>query len=423
MKKKISLVLIALIILVSILGTFCFAKEIQPRTSGEDGIMPISETAPEEDETTPTSEANPEDDNNSETGETPQYDITYSDLYVFEDQDYEMNKLIDGNAYILVDGNVKFTGEVNGSVFIFANGTVEFEEESYVADSLYIFAREVKVNGAIYDIYGVAERFELMEKAYISRDIKVAAANVKLRGTVYRDIFLTADNIDVKDETSSLFAGGDFNYTSGKEVEGLQDVVTYGEIHFKLEEETPVEVTLAEKVKDYAFSAVTSIIYALVIYFILNLLSPRFTEAITKDLKEKSIIAFVVGLITWAIIFVAIIMSIMLLFTAIGSPISIIAWLVMTIIIYISSAVVSISITGIVKDKIEAVKNNKILEVCLLMLIALGVWILQKLPYIGGLCNFIILTTGIGLIIRNIIAKKEIEKTTEQPTEQLTEEE
>lgn len=262
-----------------------------------------------------------------------------------------------------------------------------------------------------------------MEKAYISRDIKVAAANVKLRGTVYRDIFLTADNIDVKDETSSLFAGGDFNYTSGKEVEGLQDVVTYGEIHFKLEEETPVEVTLAEKVKDYAFSAVTSIIYALVIYFILNLLSPRFTEAITKDLKEKSIIAFVVGLITWAIIFVAIIMSIMLLFTAIGSPISIIAWLVMTIIIYISSAVVSISITGIVKDKIEAVKNNKILEVCLLMLIALGVWILQKLPYIGGLCNFIILTTGIGLIIRNIIAKKEIEKTTEQPTEQLTEEE
>ncbi|MCI8961522.1 MAG: hypothetical protein HFJ18_01170 [Clostridia bacterium] len=415
MKKKITLVLIALIILVSILGTICFAKEIQPRTSEEDGITPISQPLPEEDGTDPISETNPEDDNNSETDETPQYDITYSDLYVFEDKDYEMNKLIDGNAYIMTNGNVKFTGEVNGSVFIFANGTVEFGEEAYVADSLYVFAKEVKVNGAIYDIYGATERFELMEKAYISRDIKIAAANVKLRGTVYRDVFLTADNIDVKDENSSLFAGGDFNYTSGKEVEGLQDVVTYGEIHFKLAKETSVEITLAEKIKDYAFSAVTSIIYALVIYFVLKLLSPRFTEAITKDLKEKSIIAFVVGLITWAIIFIAIIMSIMLLFTAIGSPISIIAWLIMTIIIYISSAVFSISITGIFKDKIEAVKTNKVLEVCLLMLIALCVWILQKLPYIGGLCNFIILTTGIGLIIRNIIAKKEIEKTTEQP--------
>lgn len=416
MKKKISLVLISLIILVSILGTFCFAKEIQPRTGAEeDGVMPISEPAPEEDATTPISETNPENNNNSGTDETPKYDITYSDIYIFEDKDYEMNKLIDGNAYIIANGDVKFTGEVNGSVFIFANGTVEFEDGSYVADSLYVFAKEIKVNGAIYDIYGVSERFELMEKAYISRDIKVAAADVKLRGTVYRDVYLTADNIDVKDETSALFAGGDFNYTSGKEIEGLQDVVTYGEIHFKLEEETTVEISLADKIEDYAFSAVTSIIYVLVIYFVLKLISPRFTEAVSKDLKEKSIIAFVVGLVTWAIIFIAIIMSIIILFTTVGVPISIITWLAMTIIIYISSAVFSISISGIAKDKIEAVKDNKVLEICVLMLIALCVWILQKLPYIGGLFSFIILTTGIGLIIRNIIAKKEIEKTTEQP--------
>ncbi len=415
MRKKISVVLMTLILLVSTLGTFCFAKEIQPRTSTEEGIMPISEPAPEEDGTMPISELIPEGDSDSGTNNLPNYDITYSDLYVFEDTDYEMDKLIDGNAYIIVNGDVKFTGEVKGSVFIFANGTVEFSDRAYVEDSLYVFAQEVKVNGTIYDIYSASEKFELMEKAYISRDIKIVATDVKLRGTVYRDIYLTAHNIDVKDEKTSVLLGGDFNYTSGKEIEGLKDVVTYGEINFKLEEETSVEITFAEKIKDYAFSAVTSIIYALVIYFVLKLLSPRFTEAITKDLKEKSIIAFVVGLVTWAVIFIAFIISIMLLFTSIGMPISIIAWLMMTIIIYISSAIFSISITGILKDKIEVAKNNKVLEICLLMLIALCVWILQKLPYIGGLCNFIILTTGIGLIIRNIIAKKEKEKTPKQP--------
>ena len=413
MRKKISLVLIALILLVSILGTFCFSKEIEPRTSTEDGIMPISEPTSEEDGTMPITDQ--EGDSDSEVDNLPNYDITYSDLYVFEDTDYEMDKLIDGNVYILVNGDVKFTGEVKGSVFIFANGTVEITEEAYIADSLYIFAQEAKINGTIYDIYCASEKFELMEKAYIERDVKIASSNVKLRGKVYRDVFLTADNIDVKDEETSLLIGGDFNYTSGREIEGLKDIVLYGEINFKLEEEESFEIPLAEKIKDYAFSAVTSIIYALVIYFVLKLLSPRFTEAITKDLKEKSIIAFAVGLITWAIIFIAFIMSIMLLFTAIGLPISIIAWMIMTIIIYISSAVFSISITGIAKDKIEAVKNNKVLEICLLMVIALCVWILQKLPYIGGLSNFIIITTGIGLIIRNIIAKKEIEKTKEQP--------
>ncbi len=417
MRKKISLILIALIILVSILGTFCSAKEIQPRTVTEDDIMPISETAPEEDGTMPISETAPEDNDNTGTDNTPNYDITYSDLYVFEDKDYEMNQLIDGNAFIMVNGNVKFTGEVNGSVFIFANGTVEFTEKSRIIDSLYIFAREVKVNGSIYDIYGASERFELMENAYISRDIKISADDVKLRGTIYRDVYLAGNNIDVKDEKTSLLVGGDFNYTSAKEIEGLQDIVSYGEIKFKLEKEDAVEISLAEKIKDYAFSAVTSIIYALVIYFVLKLLSPRFTESIAKDLKEKSIIAFVVGLVTWAILFIALIMSIMILFTAIGSPISIIAWLIMTIIIYISSAVFSISVTGIAKDKIQAVKENKILEICLLMVVALCVWILQKLPYIGGLCNFIILTTGIGLIIRNVIAKKETEKTVEQNVE------
>lgn len=414
MKKKISLIIITMILILSTLSTLCYAKEVQPRTSTDEET--ISDQTPEENETTPISETEPEDENDLQTNDTQNYDITYSDLCVFEDKSYEMDKLIDGNAYIMVNGDVKFTGEVNGSAYIFSNGTVEFTEESRIVDSLYIFAREIKVNGAIYDIYGASDKFELMEKAYVSRDIKVAAANVKLRGTVYRDVFLASDNIDVKDETTSLLVGGDFNYTSGKEIEGLQDIVTYGEINFKLEEQTTVEISLAEKIKDYAFSAVTSIIYALVIYFVLKLLSPRFTEAITKDVKQKSIIAFAVGLVTWAIIFISFIISIMLLFTVIGMPISIIAWFIITIIIYISSAVFSISITGILKDKIEAVKNNKVLEICLLIVVALCVWILQKLPYIGGLCNFIIITTGIGLIIRNIIAKKEIEETTEQPT-------
>lgn len=414
MKKKISLIIITMILILSTLSTLCYAKEVQPRTSTDEET--ISDQTPEENETTPISETEPEDENDLQTDNTQNYDITYSDLCVFEDKSYEMDKLIDGNAYIMVNGDVKFTGEVNGSAYIFSNGTVEFTEESRIVDSLYIFAREIKINGAIYDIYGASDKFELMEKAYVSRDIKVAAANVKLRGTVYRDVFLASDNIDVKDETTSLLVGGDFNYTSGKEIEGLQDIVTYGEINFKLEEQTTVEISLAEKIKDYAFSAVTSIIYALVIYFVLKLLSPRFTEAITKDVKQKSIIAFAVGLVTWAIIFISFIISIMLLFTVIGMPISIIAWFIITIIIYISSAVFSISITGILKDKIEAVKNNKVLEICLLIVVALCVWILQKLPYIGGLCNFVIITTGIGLIIKNIIAKKEIEETTEQPT-------
>lgn len=411
MKKRISIILVLLLLLASVLGTFCYATEIQPRTAtADEGINPVSETNPEDNEQMPTSTA------------TTNYDITYDDLYIFEDNDYEMDKVVDGNIFMIVNGDVKFTGAVNGSAFIMVNGTVELTEDASIYDALYIIAKEVKINGAVYDLYACTEKLELMPNAYISRDIRVAAQDVKLRGTIYRDVYLTAENIDVKDEETALLLGGDFNYTSKKEVDNLKDVVSYGEINFKLAEETTdTTVSFADKVKEYISSAVTSIVYVLAVYFLLILIAPKFVERVGKDLKEKTIMPFVVGLVSWVVVVLAIVVSFMLLFTSFGSPITLIAWFLMIAIIYISSAVFSISILDIVKEKVEKINGNKALEICTLAVIALCVWILQKLPFIGGVCSFVILTTGIGLIIRNIIAKREINndvvKTTEKSAE------
>lgn len=408
MKKRVSIILVILLLLASVLGTFCYASEIQPRTTAEDGINPVSETHPEDAEKVPNTE--------------PNYDITYNDLYVFEDNDYEMSKAVDGNIFMFVNGDVKFTGAVNGSAFIFANGTVEFTEDANIYDALFVFAKEVKINGKIYDTYACTEKFELMPNGYISRDIRVAAQDVKLRGTIYRDVYLTAENIDVKDGETALLLGGDFNYTSGKEVENLKEVVSYGEIRFKLEKETTEEnVSFADTLKEYLSSAVTSIVYVLVVYFLLILIGPKFVEKVGKDLKEKTIMPFVVGLVSWVVVVLAIVISFVLLFTSFGSPIALIAWFLMIAIIYISSAVFSISVLSFVKEKVEKINGNKGLEICALAVIALCVWILQKLPFIGGVCSFVILTTGIGLIVRNIIARKEINNDVTKATEESAE--
>ena len=403
MKKRISIILVMLLLLVSVLGTFCYATEIQPRTSTEAEGDPISSIDEEG------------DDANTSIYD---HDIIYDDLYVFENKDYEMDKMVDGNAFIFVNGDVKFTGEVNGSVFIMANGTVEFTEDVAIINSLYIIAQEVKINGYVNDVYAITQNLEMMEDAYIRRDIRVIASDVKLRGTIYRDVYLTAENIDVKDDDTSLLLGGNFNYTSEKEVEGLEDVVLYGEINFDLHEKTEEVVSIGEKIAEYASSAVTSIVYALVVYLILILIAPKFVEKVGKDLKEKTILPFVVGLVTWIAITLAIVISFILLFTSFGSAIAIIAWFMMFIIIYISSAVFSISVLNIVKTKVAQIEGNKALQICTLIVIALVVWILQQLPYVGGLFSFVILTTGIGLIVRNIIATKETNNTT---TEEIVE--
>lgn len=244
MKKKISIIAILIALTLILFTAFSYATEIQPRTvTPTDDVMPISEG----EAVTTNQEETTEEGANVENTE---YDIVYDDLYIFEDSDYEMNQLVDGNVFLMVNGDLKFTGAVKGSVYLFVNGSVEFTEEAYIADALYIIASEnIKVNGEIYDIYSLSDELEVMENAYIDRDIRAVANNMKLRGMIYRNAFLEAGNIDVKDETSQLLIGGDFNYSSTQEIEGINEIVKYGEVKFSLQEEETEEVieTTAEK--------------------------------------------------------------------------------------------------------------------------------------------------------------------------------
>lgn len=403
MKRKLSVMVIVALLLISLI-TLCYATEVQPRssdavtTSLEDDIEMISEDT----------------DGDSEYEMT---EILYNDLFEFADEDYEMSQWIDGNAYIIASENVKITGSINGTLFILAKGTVEITENAAIADALYVCADKVKVDGSVYDIYSISNEFELTENGYVSRDIKAGASNIKLIGTVYRDVYLDGDNIEVKDENAELFIGGNFTYSSQSEIAGIEEIVQYGEINFAKQEDEEAVLVVQDEIMGYVTSALSSIVYVLVIYGIFQLIAPKFTERTGKDLKEKGIVDFAIGLLSWVIMSVAVIASILILLTSIAYPITIIMWLAMIIMIYISSAVVSISILEIVKQKVEKIRENKGLQIATLIGIAVCIWVVQQLPYIGGVIAFIIITTGLGLIVRNI--KSNIEKKTTEETETI----
>lgn len=404
MKRKLSVMAIVALLLISLI-TLCYATEIQPRssdavtTSLEDDIEMISEDT----------------DGDSEYEMT---EILYQDLFKVAEEDYEMSQWIDGNAYIIASENVKITGSINGTLFILAKGTVEITENAAIADTLYVCADKVKVDGSVYDIYSISDEFELTENGYVSRDIKAVASNIKLIGTVYRDVYLDGGNIEVKDENAELFIGGNFTYSSQSEIEGIEEIVQYGEINFAKQEDDEQVLVVQNEIMDYVKSALISVVYVLVIYGIFKLIAPKFTERTGKDLKEKGIVDFAIGLLSWVIMSVAAIASILILLIPIAYPITIIMWLAMIIMIYISSAVVSISILEIVKQKVEKIRENQGLQIISLTGIAIGIWAVQQLPYLGGAFVFIITTTGLGLIVRNI--KSNIEKKTTEETETIS---
>ena len=394
MKKKISIIAIIIALVLISLTVVSYATEVQPRTGTTDDVVLI-----------PDGEAVT---TNEEITEEEQYDIIYDDVYLVEDMDYEMNQLIDGNLFLMVNGDLKFTGAVKGSAYLLVNGSVEFTSEAYIADSLYILATEkTTINGEMYDIYSLSDGFEIAETAYINRDVRAMANDVKLRGIIYRNIYLNAGTIDVKDETSELLIGGNFDYTSTQEFEQIKEVVKYGEVKFSLQEETDetvvIEETMAEKISKYAWGALSSAVYVLVVYGILKFIAPKFVGKIGKDLKEKGIVAFAIGLLGWFILVISIIITIILLFTSLGAPVAIITWILMFVGIYISPAVFSIALLKVLKKENENIGA----EIAILIVIAVAIWLLQQVPVVGGIVSLAVVTTGLGLVIRNAIVRKE----------------
>lgn len=394
MKKKTSILLVVLAIVMLILPIFSYAQEIQKRT---------------EDETVINSEENQED--NQEDNQVDN-NVVYSDLYILEDNNYEMNKNVDGNVFIIASGDVKISGLVKGSVYVLSSGDVSIDIDAGIGNSLYVVtAKNISISGAVYDVYTVSEKFETTDEAIIYRDINSIAGNAKLRGYINRNINISAVNIDVKDESSSLEIGGNFNYKSEKEIENLSDIVTSGKINYsKQVDSKQTKTNLNSQIGHYIVNAITSIIYTLIIYFILSLIAPKFVERIGKDLKQKGIVAFAIGLLSIIIGIIGIVLSIFLLLTTITMPIAAVYWFIIFIVIYMSNAVFSISVLGIFKEKM---KDNKALQIVALIGINLAIWLLQQIPYyIGSIVSTITVITGIGLIIRNVIERKVVENST-----------
>ena len=417
MKRKLSLILIAIILLVFTFTTMIFATDVTNLEEIENAIIEENYLDNDYEDYEDYDDYDDYDDyedyeNYDDYDDYEDYDIKESDIFEFHEDDYEMNDLIDGNAFIMVNGDLKIEGEINGSTYVVANGTVEIGEEAYIADALYVIAKNVIISGYAYDVYAMTNNLETTSTAYIYRDLNALTSNkAKLRGSIYRNVNINSQNIDVKDEEDELNIAGNFNYTSENEIEEIEDVVLNGQVNYtqsvKYEFSEP---TAGEVIKKYAVNALTSIIYVLSVFYLIKLIAPRFKEKIEKDLKEKSIVDFTVGLLGFIILIIAIIITIVLLFTEIAIPISIIAWIIMLFALYISPAVLQMGILGLIEQKYEKIRDNIGFEVLTLIGVSLCIWILQQIPILGRIISFIVVSTGFGLIIRNIFTREKVEK-------------
>lgn len=386
-KTKFILILLAAFLIVS---TVSFATD--------EGIMPISETT-EEKTIEPRDNETPNETNETQTAE--QSEIHNGDLYLF-DNDIVMDQLVDGNVFIF-GNNVKVTGKVNGSLYVCANN-LTFDKDSYILQSIYACANTIKFDGiAYYDLYASCRQLDMSADSFVQRDLRVVADTLNFSSGVGRNAFVYVNTFNFMKESDAIVYG-DLTYTASRELELSQELVQ-GNISYKQDmenEQTPIQEVILDKIVELC----SSILYVAIVFILAILLAPKFVEKtstyVTPATAAKS---FGIGILATII---AVIVSLLLLFSVIGIPVSFAIIALLVLLLSIATAVTSICITYKLKERFAYSKDY--LTYLTLAGVVIVIWALKLIPYVGWVISFVVKMIGLGIIIYYLLTKSKSNK-------------
>lgn len=333
-------------------------------------------------------------------------EIYNDDLYLFGD-DIVMDKLVDGNVYIMAN-KVSVTGQINGNLFVLAQ---DFSlNDAYVRNSIFLCATNATFNGACTDLYAACDKLDVSYESYIARDSRIGCDDLVFKALNSRNMFISASKIDFGADSEAATIYGNLDYTSSKELTLAEGVVS-GEVTY-----TPEEITDAQSSTDVVsilLSIVSTLIYSIIVYFIIRWFTPNFEEGISQYASKKIIFAFLIGLV--ALIVIPII-SILLLFSPIASGLAIALATVYALLISISFAVFSLFVAKLLAKKIK-----KIPELGLFAIVTVVLALLRIAPYVSFIVSFIMGISGFGMIVVSLFKrctsnKKAVETTSIEST-------
>lgn len=374
---KIKLILFLLIAFM-LISPICMASD-KARTSSENAVV------------------NNISSNNTEST----YEFVSSDVYEFN-QDIVIDSIVDGNVFAFGD-NITITGEIGGDVFAFGNN-ITIAENGYVHGSIFAFAQEFNMNGLCYDIYGGAQNFKLGEKAIVARDIRIASNRIQIDGQVKRNAFLSTTEL-VFPENASKLISGNLEYTATSEFTIDKNVVG-GEIKFT--QEVSEESTTQEKITSFVFGAISTLLYSLAIILLTIWLAPNFKNKVGNIIQKKLPLSLGIGLGTLFAFFVIIVLTFILLIVpySLGVNITIALITIIILALSISQTVFAMGCAKLVAKKTN--KDNLPMFIGMSLLVVFVLRLVTLIPVIGGFIGFFSIMIGLGMIIFNLINRKEL---------------
>lgn len=335
----------------------------------------------------------------SETTQTSDDSMKKSDVYLTGD-DVKVDYIVDGNLFILAN-TVTISSQIGGDAFICAK-TINVEKEGYIYSNLFAAANEVNISGVVYDLYSTANTLNI--NGYVYRDIRTSSDTLNFSGVVGRNAYVSSKNIEISSNsdgqssvTTKATIYGDLNYSSSSEASIPEGTVT-GSVNY-----SPVTTsTKSKSISSYILALGRFIVTVLVIWLLYLWLAPKFLENTGTLLSKKLLPVIGSGILT-PIIFV--IAFVLLLILGLTSNIAIIGTMLFAVLLMISNSTFVIAINNLVCKKFNISKNTTTFGV--LIITSAVIWLLELIPVVGSILNFVIMIIGLGILVTAIIPEKE----------------
>lgn len=379
LKKKSKILLVALLVILS-LTSVCFATEDVAST--ENTAVVTSETNNEQAVDTTTSTAN----------------WVNTDLYLAEDK-VTIDTVVDGNAFVAAK-EVTVTGEIGGDLFVVANKLNI--EGGYVYSSIFACANEITINGVVYDVYAVCNNFNLESNGFVYRDLKITGANITLNGKIRRDAYISANSLNLNEQSGTIIYGN-LKYSTPSEVTIPEGAVS-GTVKYSAKSvDTEKETNVATIILSYVFELLKSLFATFILVLILLWLTPKFVNRVGNMSTGKSFACLGIGIVSpIALIIVCFLLSV----SVIGAKL-----LLPTILMFAGLSFIAYSVVSIFFGKLftKLLKmDSKVKFILFTLLSNLVLWGLTKIPVAGGYIQLLIWLFGIGIILVNIVCRKEV---------------
>ena len=294
----------------------------------------------------------------------------------------EVTSKIDGAGFI-AGNNLKLSSKQD---ILFAAGNVINVENVETKDAFIAGSSITITESEIRDLYVAGDSIRI--DSDIKRNAYLGGNSITINGTINGNANISAENIEIGKDA---IINGTLTYDEDSTIH-IEEGAQVGKTEIVKNNNTvKVEVNPASIILEKLFSYVTMLVTGLV----LIVLNQKVMKKIAKMKSDSGTIAKMVGF-GFLFLIITPIVSIILLCTIIGIPLSIISLLLYGILIYLSIIPTSYYLGNILlKEKME--NEHFIFTVSLLI-----IYLLKMIPVIGGLISFLSLCLGLGIDVKLI---------------------